>query len=64
MVEQAEPGETGEEKDERPEPLSEKQLNEVPIAIEVFTMEVVCRVHVHMQNNYYRGSHTLAKIIH
>ena len=39
-MEQAEPGET-EEKDERPEPLTEKQLNEVPIAIEVFSMEVV-----------------------
>lgn len=40
-MEQAEPGET-EEKDEKPEPLTEKQLNEVPIAIEVFSMEVVC----------------------
>ena len=50
VVEQAEPAETGEEKDERPEPLSEKQLNEVPIAIEVFSMEVVCRVHVYVHN--------------
>ena len=41
VMEQAEPTET-EEKDERPEPLTEKQLNEVPIAIEVFSMEVVC----------------------
>ena len=40
-MEQAEPAET-EEKDEKPEPLTEKQLNEVPIAIEVFSMEVVC----------------------
>ena len=43
-MEQAEPGET-EEKDERPEPLTEKQLNEVPIAIEVFSMEVVCHTY-------------------
>ena len=28
-------------KDEKPEPLTEKQLNEVPIAGEVFGMEVV-----------------------
>ena len=41
VMEQAEPTET-EEKDEKPEPLTEKQLNEVPIAIEVFSMEVVC----------------------
>ena len=48
-MEQVEPGETGEEKDERPEPLTEKQLNEVPIAIEVFSMEVVCHaLHVHI----------------
>jgi hypothetical protein len=39
-MEQAEPAEA-EEKDERPEPLTEKQLNEVPIAVEVFSMEVV-----------------------
>ena len=55
MVEQAEPGET-EEKDDKPEPLTEKQLNEVPIAIEVFSMEVVCQyiqmfnVHIRVQN--------------
>ena len=51
-MEQAEPGETEEkDKDERPEPLTEKQLNEVPIAIEVFSMEVVCVFiykHVHV----------------
>ena len=55
VVEQAEPGETGEEKDERPEPLTEKQLNEVPIAIEVFSMEVVCCVHVHVHNIILQG---------
>ena len=41
VEEQAEPTDT-DEKDEKPEPLSEKQLNEVPIAIEVFSMELVC----------------------
>lgn len=40
-MEQAEPTETEEREEERPEPLTEKQLNEVPIAMEVFSMEVV-----------------------
>ena len=49
VMERAEPGEMDEVKEEKPEPLSEKQLNEVPIAVEVFSMEVVgpgaqCRV--------------------
>ena len=43
VAEQSEPaGEVDEvAKDEKPEPLTEKQLNEVPIAVEVFGMDVV-----------------------
>ena len=44
-MERAEPGETDKIKEEKPDPLTEKQLNEVPIAVEVFSKEVVhtCR---------------------
>ena len=39
-------------KEEKPEPLTEKQLNEVPIAVEVFSMEVVGLGAKHAYINY------------